>query len=83
MVRSFPFAQELDYVTDNARIDLMNIDIASGNCVNPSVPQNVTFGEQGGVLGDNSNAASRAGATLGWGAVVVVGLSALVGLMGV
>ncbi|KAI0672666.1 hypothetical protein C8Q78DRAFT_1020750 [Trametes maxima] len=33
--------------------DLFNLDIASGQCRNGSVPQNVTFGEQGGVLGDN------------------------------
>jgi len=59
--------------------DLMNIDIASGNCVNQSVPQNVTFGEQGGIL---DNATGRS-ATFGWAAVAIVGASALVGLMGV
>lgn len=59
--------------------DLMNIDIASGNCVNQSVPQNVTFGEQGGFL---DSAAGRS-AMFGWSAVVIVGLSTLVGLVGV
>ncbi|KAI0766334.1 hypothetical protein BD413DRAFT_570107 [Trametes elegans] len=33
--------------------DLFNLDIANGQCRNDSVPQNVTFGEQGGVLGNN------------------------------
>jgi hypothetical protein len=28
--------------------DIINLDIANGQCVNSSVPQNVTFGEQGG-----------------------------------
>nr|VWP02097.1 Uncharacterized protein [Ganoderma boninense] len=36
--------------------DLENLDIANGQCVNHTVPQNVTFGEQGGVL-DNGSAA--------------------------
>lgn len=58
----------------------MNLDIASGNCVNQSVPQNVTFGEQGGVLG---NLAIRtAGVPLGWSALVV-GVSVLVGMVGI
>ncbi|KAI0647602.1 hypothetical protein C8Q79DRAFT_1009675 [Trametes meyenii] len=33
--------------------DLFNLDIAGGQCRNDSIPQNVIFGEQGGVLGDN------------------------------
>ena len=32
----------------------MNLDISNGQCVNDSVPQNVSFGEQGGVLGNNA-----------------------------
>ena len=36
------------------REDLVNLDIASGKCINASVPQNISFGEQGGVLGHNS-----------------------------
>ena len=28
----------------------MNLDIAGGQCMNSSVPQNVTFDEQGGIL---------------------------------
>ncbi|TFY74755.1 hypothetical protein EWM64_g9258 [Hericium alpestre] len=35
--------------------DLFNLDITSGQCVNSSIPQNISFGEQGGVLGDNDN----------------------------
>ncbi|THH28199.1 hypothetical protein EUX98_g5977 [Antrodiella citrinella] len=60
--------------------DLMNIDVSSGNCVNQSVPQNVTVGEQGGFL---DGAAGRSASAFGWGAVVVVGFSTLVGLLGV
>ncbi|TCD60431.1 hypothetical protein EIP91_010073 [Steccherinum ochraceum] len=60
--------------------DLMNIDVTSGNCVNSSVPQNVTFGEQGGVL---DNAAFRSSASLGWASVLVVGVSVMIGLLGV
>ncbi|KAI0748712.1 hypothetical protein C8Q80DRAFT_1337269 [Daedaleopsis nitida] len=33
--------------------DLMNLDIENGECVNSTVPQNITFGEQGGVLDNN------------------------------
>ncbi|KAH8099621.1 hypothetical protein BXZ70DRAFT_1000825 [Cristinia sonorae] len=60
--------------------DLMNIDVTSGNCVNASVPQNVTFGEQGGIL---DSPASRSVATVGWGALALVGVGTLVGLLGV
>ncbi|KAI9069069.1 hypothetical protein FKP32DRAFT_1617696 [Trametes sanguinea] len=38
--------------------DLFNLNITNGQCRNDSVPQNVTFGEQGGVLGNGSNGAS-------------------------
>lgn len=33
--------------------DLFNLNITGGQCRNDSVPQNVTFGEQGGILGNN------------------------------
>ncbi|KAI8982873.1 hypothetical protein BD414DRAFT_418912 [Trametes punicea] len=33
--------------------DLYNLNITNGQCRNDSVPQNITFGEQGGVLGNN------------------------------
>ena len=33
----------------------MNLDIENGECMNSTIPQNVTFGEQGGVLGDNGD----------------------------
>ena len=33
--------------------DLYNLNITGGQCRNDSVPQNVTFGEQGGILGNN------------------------------
>ncbi|KAH9927161.1 uncharacterized protein BXZ73DRAFT_90838 [Epithele typhae] len=59
--------------------DLVNLDIPSGQCRNDSVPQNITFGEQGGVIGNNgavSLGASQyiAGATI---AAVATLLSAL------
>ncbi|KAI9059381.1 hypothetical protein FKP32DRAFT_1606088 [Trametes sanguinea] len=38
--------------------DLFNLNITNGQRRNDSVPQNVTFGEQGGVLGTGSNGAS-------------------------
>ncbi|GJE96402.1 Phosphatidate phosphatase APP1 family protein [Phanerochaete sordida] len=55
--------------------DLFDLDVANGQCVNSSIPQNVTFGEQGGVLG-NDSAAPRVRVGLG---VSVV--SALVAVM--
>ncbi|KAI0374582.1 hypothetical protein BV20DRAFT_960700 [Pilatotrama ljubarskyi] len=33
--------------------DLFNLNITNGQCRNDSVPQNVTFGEQGGIIGNN------------------------------
>lgn len=46
----------------------MNLDIESGQCVNSSIPQNVTFGEQGGFL--DSGAAVAFGRTQYAAAVV-------------
>lgn len=43
--------------------DLMDLDIPSGQCVNSSVPQNVSFGEQGGIL---DNAASASLVPMSW-----------------
>ncbi|RPD56367.1 hypothetical protein L226DRAFT_573965 [Lentinus tigrinus ALCF2SS1-7] len=48
--------------------DLMNLDIEGGQCVNSSIPQNVTFGEQGGFL--DSGAAIAFGRTQYAAAVV-------------
>lgn len=53
--------------------DLFNLDIASGQCMNTSIPQNVTFDEQGGVL---DSAAPSARVRLGLGAPVVAALVA-------
>lgn len=58
------------------RIDLANLDIANGQCVNSSIPQNVTFGEQGAVLDSGkSSAVGLGGWVVHWG----VGLSVMVG----
>ncbi|TFK48542.1 hypothetical protein OE88DRAFT_1684649 [Heliocybe sulcata] len=59
--------------------DLFNLDIANGQCVNSSIPQNVTFGEQGGVLGNNGNSAAGAVkvSALGVMAAAVLGAVAL------
>ena len=35
-------------------LDLIGLNITNGDCVNNTVPQNVTFGEQGGVLNNGS-----------------------------
>jgi hypothetical protein len=64
------------------RLDLYNLDIANGQCVNSSIPQNVTFGEQGGVLGHNSSGALRVPVVSGlhaW-AVALVAIAAAVSL---
>ena len=34
----------------------MGLNITNGQCRNNSVPQNITFGEQGGIVGNNSGA---------------------------
>ena len=66
--------------------DLRNLNIGSGQCVNDSVPQNVTFGEQGGVLGGKSNASAgiyahwRSPELLGW--VLTVATAVVVGAVG-
>lgn len=67
-------------------IDLRNLNIASGQCVNDTVPQNVTFSEQGGVLGGNSNGGVRYGywskmELIGWMVIIVTSLTlGIVGL---
>ncbi|KAI0807972.1 hypothetical protein C8Q74DRAFT_104649 [Fomes fomentarius] len=38
--------------------DLFDLDIENGECLNSTVPQNITFGEQGGVLDSGSNGAA-------------------------
>lgn len=49
------------YFFYNSAEDLFNLNVTDGQCVNTSVPQDVQFGEQGGILG-SSNAAVRLGA---------------------
>ena len=48
----------------------------NGQCVNSTVPQNVTFGEQGGILDSGSNGAISLSQTQ-YGAAVVGALVAL------
>ncbi|KAI0071850.1 hypothetical protein K474DRAFT_1712113 [Panus rudis PR-1116 ss-1] len=62
--------------------DLMNLDIPSGQCKNQSIPQNVTFGEQGGVLGNNSSGSlpSVSSKNLNVWVAVVVGIVMVVGV---
>ncbi|KAI0432687.1 hypothetical protein F5Y09DRAFT_132320 [Xylaria sp. FL1042] len=43
--------------------DLRDVDIVGGNCYNPAVPQNVTFGYQGRGFGNGPDSASS---TMGW-----------------
>jgi len=64
--------------------DLMNLDIASGQCVNSSIPQNVTFSEQGGILG-NAAGSFKSGLNrewMGWWGLTV-GMGFFIGLVGV
>ena len=56
--------------------DIVNLDVAGGQCVNSSVPQNVTFGEQGGVLGNAALPRVRAGGA--WAAVAAAVLALVV-----
>lgn len=51
---------------------LWDLDIGSGQCVNSSIPQNVTFGEQGGVVGHSSGAAPGARVSVPGAAVAAV-----------
>lgn len=51
----------------------MNLDIASGQCMNQSVPQNVSFGEQGGILDSAAVVVPRGAASwMSMAAAVVV-----------
>ncbi|KAI0086367.1 hypothetical protein BDY19DRAFT_894923 [Irpex rosettiformis] len=55
--------------------DLANLDIVSGQCVNSSIPQNVTYGEQGGVLDSAAILINTSRAKLAaWAVGAVVGL---------
>jgi hypothetical protein len=58
--------------------DLANLDVAGGKCRNESIPQNVTFGEQGGFLDGHSAGVKVASPT---GTLGVAMLVALVGLV--
>ena len=55
----------------------MNLDIEGGQCVNASVPQNVTFGEQGGFL-DSGAGTVAFGSGTRYGAVAVGAVVAFV-----
>ncbi|KAI8939282.1 hypothetical protein NX059_005108 [Plenodomus lindquistii] len=45
--------------------DLMGLDIANGQCLNQSIPQNVSFSRQAEILGiDGSSAAGKAGGSV-------------------
>lgn len=54
--------------------DLMNLDIAGGNCYNASIPQNVTFGLQDELLGIHGSGAQQLAASKGSLVAMVVGL---------
>ena len=62
--------------------DLRDLNVAAGQCVNHTIVQNVTFGEQGLPFGINlgsgkKNAAVRQGEESGW-----VMVAALLGVLG-
>lgn len=60
----------------------MDLDIANGQCRNDSITQNVTFGEQGGVLDSGSSSAAVVlnARTSMWVAGVLAGVAAVMGL---
>ena len=62
--------------------DLLNLDIANGQCYNASVKQNVTFNYQGLPLGlSNSNVSSRTRTTGSLWTMIGSGLLTIVGMM--
>ena len=57
--------------------DLAGLDIANGQCLNESIPQNVTFSRQAeilGIHGDSAGGQLRSGATTGLVVAVVAAL---------
>jgi hypothetical protein len=48
--------------------DLTNLDVVNGQCYNTSIPQNVTFSEQGLPFGLSKSGASRI--DIGWGRIM-------------
>ena len=58
--------------------DLTDLDIENGECVNSTIPQNVTFGEQGGVLDSGNGAVALSLGRAQYAAAVVATLVALV-----
>jgi hypothetical protein len=59
----------------------MNLDIANGQCRNDSIPQNVTFSEQGGPLSGGSSAAVALNAKVSsWFVGALVSVAVVMGL---
>ncbi|KAI0384632.1 hypothetical protein F5Y04DRAFT_269159 [Hypomontagnella monticulosa] len=54
--------------------DLRNVDIVGGNCYNPAVVQNVTFGYQGRGFGNAGSASVRLGSCSGWWIMAMMGV---------
>lgn len=59
--------------------DLTGLDIVNGQCYNASIPQNVTFSEQGLPFGLSKK--SQGKRLLPWGWELVVGLVVLIGAL--
>ncbi len=49
------------YANPSLQVDLFNLDIVNGQCQNQSIPNDIQFGKQGGVLGTLGNSASHFG----------------------
>lgn len=60
--------------------DLRGVDIVGGNCYNPVVVQNVTFGYQGRGFGNAGSASSSVRVGWGWRLVVVVVAALYIGI---
>ncbi|KAI0782262.1 hypothetical protein C8Q75DRAFT_727837 [Abortiporus biennis] len=80
--KSFQNLSSNQYFFYRTAEDLMNLDIANGQCVNSSIPQNVTFGEQGGILDNGAASFMGRNQLLGWWGLTIV-LGVVIGMVGV
>ena len=58
----------------------MGLNVTNGDCVNITVPQNVTFGEQGGVLDNGSTSVTTSG-HISYMTLIVCAVVAFFGLL--
>ena len=58
----------------------MDLNITNGDCVNNTVPQNVTFGEQGGVLDNGSTSVMTSSGYMSYMSLIVCAVIAFFSL---